>query len=291
MTAPHRTAYPRFPQRFADHDLEAAYTPTDDEMAFARREARLPQHQFSLLILLKVFQNLGHFPPLETIPLAVIDHIRQAVGFAADLSFAVIADRTTRQHQAVVRSYLGVAPADARARRIALEAVHRAAAVMDMPADLINVAIEELLKQSCELPAFSTLDRLVGHTRAQVNQRLCQEVAQQITPALREQLDGLLARHPQTGRTTFNDLKQPPKRPTLSHLKELLDYYDWLVTLGNPAPLLTGLAQAKISQFAAQARALDVLRADSLSSSRSWEGCGLQKKGTCGIPIQQRYPH
>ncbi len=36
---------------------------------------------------------------------------------------------------------------------------------------------------------------------------------------------------------------------------------------------------------------LACLRADSLSSSRSWEGCGLQKKGTCGIPIQQRYPH
>jgi len=149
MTAPHRTAYPRFPQRYAEHDLQAAYTPTDDEVAFARREARLPQHQFSLLVLLKVFQNLGHFPPLATIPLAVVDHIRQAVDFAADLSFAVTADRTTRQHQAGVRAYLGVAPADARARRIALEAVYRAAAVMDMPADLINVAIDELLKQSC----------------------------------------------------------------------------------------------------------------------------------------------
>jgi hypothetical protein len=40
------------------------------------------------------------------------------------------------------------------------------------PADLINVAIDELLKQSCELPAYSTLNCLVGHARAQVNQRL-----------------------------------------------------------------------------------------------------------------------
>jgi TnpA family transposase len=257
VTAPHRTAYPRFPQRFADHDLEAAYTPTDDEVAFARRETRQPPHQFSLLVLLKVFQNLGYFPPLTTIPLAVIDHVRQAAGFAADVPFGYDQPRMQQRHQEAIRASLGVAPADAHARRIALEAVHRAAAVMDMPADLINVAIEELLKHSRELPAFSTLDRLVGHTRAQVNQRLCQEVAQQITPALREQLDGLLARHPQTGRTAFNALKQPPKRPTLSHLKELLDYYDWLVTLGDPAPLVRGLAQAKISQFAAQARALD----------------------------------
>ena len=99
---------------------------------------------------------------------------------------------------------------------------------------------------------------MAGHVRAPVNRRLCQEVGHQITPNLRAQLDGLLERDPQTGRTAFNALKQPPKRPTLSHLKELLDHYNWLVTLGDPAPLLTGLAQAKISQFVAQARVLDV---------------------------------
>jgi hypothetical protein len=268
MTAPHRTAYPRFPQRYAEHDLQAAYTPTHDEWLFAHREAHIPQHQFSLLVLLKVFQNLGHFPSLTTIPFAVIDHIRQAAGFAADLPFGYDQDRMHQRHQAAVRDHLGVAPADARARRIALEAVHRAAAVMDMPADLINVAIDELLKQSCELPAFSTLDRMAAHVRAQVNRRLCQEVGQRITPNLREQLDGLLERDPQTGRTAFNALKQPPKRPTLSHLKDLLDHYDWLVTLGNPAPLLTGLAQAKINQFAAQARVLDVAGIEKLSEPK-----------------------
>ncbi|MCG8346817.1 MAG: DUF4158 domain-containing protein, partial [Chloroflexales bacterium] len=151
-----------------------------------------------------------------------------------------------------------MAAADARARRRALEAVYQAAAVMDMPADLINVAIDELLTQSCELPAFSTLDRMVGHARAQVKRRLCQEVGQQITPTLEEQLATLLVRDSQTGRTAFNDLKQPPKRPTLSHLKELLNDYDWLVRLGDPAPLLTRLAQAKIHQYAAQASVLDV---------------------------------
>jgi len=163
MTAPHRTAYPRFPQRYAAHDLQAASTPTHDEWRFAHREAHVPQHQFSLLVLLKVFQCLGHFPRLETIPLAVIDHIRQAVGFAVDLSFGYDQARMHQRHHAAVRAYLGVAPADARARRIALEAVYRAAAVMDMPADLINVAIDELLKHSCELPAFSTLDQMADH--------------------------------------------------------------------------------------------------------------------------------
>jgi hypothetical protein len=39
---------------------------------------------------------------------------------------------------------------------------------MDNPADLINAAIDELIKQRYELPAFSTLDRLVGRVRTLV---------------------------------------------------------------------------------------------------------------------------
>jgi hypothetical protein len=41
--------------------------------------------------------------------------------------------------------------------------------MMDHPADLINVALEVLVKERLEIPAFSTLDRIVGHVRAQIN--------------------------------------------------------------------------------------------------------------------------
>ena len=43
--------------------------------------------------------------------------------------------------------------------RVASVAMPTAAEVMDNPADLINVAIEELVRQRIELPADSTLDR------------------------------------------------------------------------------------------------------------------------------------
>ena len=39
---------------------------------------------------------------------------------------------------------------------------------MDNPADMINAALEGLIKQRYELPAFSTLDRLVGRVRTLV---------------------------------------------------------------------------------------------------------------------------
>jgi hypothetical protein len=50
--------------------------------------------------------------------------------------------------------------------------VYEAAQVKDHPADLINVAIEDLVRQRYELPAFSTLDRLVGRVWALDHARL-----------------------------------------------------------------------------------------------------------------------
>jgi len=43
----------------------------------------------------------------------------------------------------------------------------------DNPADVINVALEALNGQGCELPAYSMLDRLAGALRAEVNGGFC----------------------------------------------------------------------------------------------------------------------
>ena len=67
-----------------------------------------------------------------------------------------------------------------------------AAEVMDHPADLINVAIEELIRQRVELPAFSTLDRLSRRIRTLVNGRFSAAVMERLSEAERGQLDALL---------------------------------------------------------------------------------------------------
>jgi len=43
-----------------------------------------------------------------------------------------------------------------------------AAKVKDHPPDLINIAIEELVKSRCELPSFRVLDELTGQIRRAV---------------------------------------------------------------------------------------------------------------------------
>ncbi|TBR12685.1 MAG: DUF4158 domain-containing protein [Rugosibacter sp.] len=58
MASIEHTAYPRFKRSPSARELEALYTPTSDELSFARKA----QPRFGLLLLLKAFQRLGYFP-------------------------------------------------------------------------------------------------------------------------------------------------------------------------------------------------------------------------------------
>lgn len=67
MASIERTAYPRFKSSPAQQRLHALYTPTDDELTFARKTARSLSSQLSMLVLLKSFQRLGHFPKISDV--------------------------------------------------------------------------------------------------------------------------------------------------------------------------------------------------------------------------------
>ncbi len=82
------------------------------------------------------------------------------------------ATRTLARYRYLIRTYLAITPYTNGGVRVVIKAVHQAALTMSDPADLINVAIEHLIQQRFELPAFSARDRLVGHIRHRVHQTL-----------------------------------------------------------------------------------------------------------------------
>jgi hypothetical protein len=130
--------------------------------------------------------------------------------------------------------------------------VTEAAQTMSDPADLINLAIELLVLQRYQLPAFSTLDRLVNHVREQVHQQLYTQINARLTDVHRQQLEDLLRVPLGDHRTPFNQLKAFPQKATLTHVR------DWLESILDAPALLTGIANSKIKQFAAHAHALEV---------------------------------
>ena len=258
MASIERTAYPRFKRNPSIRELEALYTPTDDEMHFARIIARKYQPRFGLLLLLKAFQRLGYFPAVDDIPATIVQHVRIAAGIDAEIPSLYAELRTLYRHHQAIRERLGVSAWGEEGLRVASEAMAAAAEVMDNPADLINVAIEELVRQRIELPAFSTLDRLSRRIRTLVNGRFFEAVMARLSEAERGQLDALLevGDSPQK-KSLFFALKQLPKRSSLEHLQELLDHIVKLSVTVGADHHLTGIPNVKIKHFAAEAKVLD----------------------------------
>ena len=129
---------------------------------------------------------------------------------------------------------------------------------MSDPADLINRAIEALRGARIDLPAFSTLDRLVNRLRGRVHERMYERVAARLTAENRAALDALLTVPPdEPPRPSTASSRRPGRRaPKRSRL--WIDRLDWLAGLLDPGPLLEGIAHTKLRQFAAEAAALEL---------------------------------
>jgi TnpA family transposase len=260
MTAIDRTAYPRPSARLTREELAARYRLGDTDRAFIRSSARGDPGRLLLAILLKTRQDLGYFAAPDEV------HPDTAADLASQLGLAVSptwfgADRRTKtlyRYQAAVRTYLSVTPYGEAGERLVTRTTLDAAQTMSDPADLINRAIEVLHDAAIDLPAFSTLDRLVNRLRTEVHGRIYDRVAARLTAGQAATLDALLIKPPNGTTTGFNRLKQAPGPATPKTVRLWIERLDWLVGLIDPDPLLEGVAHTKLCQFAAEAAALEV---------------------------------
>jgi TnpA family transposase len=265
MASIERTAYPRFKRQVSARELRDAYALRPDEADWARAATRSEEHLLALTVLLKCFERLGYFPSLEDVPTAVVEHLRGQLGLGDALQVGHESQRTLRHHKGLVRERLGVTADAMRAREVAERAIRTAAAVKDNPADLINVALEELVRASCELPAYSTLDRMVGRIRTEVNGAIFETAHTRISLADRARLLGLLEPEPISRRSGYDRLKRTAPAATLSKFREHLELLAWLDALGGTDEWLAGVPAAKISHFAGEARVLDASELSDMS--------------------------
>ncbi|UAT32900.1 Tn3 family transposase (plasmid) [Bacillus badius] len=257
MAAIERTAYPRFKKNLTRRELKETYTITTEESQFAHNMARGSVPVFSFLVMMKCFQRLGYFPRPKDIPAAVISHVRTCLHLPNDTE-PNFQTKALYRHQKAIREYLNVIPFGRIPLDIATTAINKAAKVMDNPADLINVAIAELIKERCELPAFSTLDRLARRVRTVVNYRLFNRILTRLSTEERGKLDQLLETSMELQKSDYNYLKDLPKSPSISHMKDLQSRLLWLTTfIPNIDQILEEVPNSKIKHFAAEAKALD----------------------------------
>ena len=145
MASIERTAYPRFKASVSARELFDAFTPSAEEIEWASDATRQDDSQLTLLVLLKSFQRLGYFPKLSDVPADVLGHVGRGLSIGA-VTPTPLPARTLERYRVLVRSFVGVVHDPAAVRKLIADTIEVEAKTKDNPADLINVALEELVK-------------------------------------------------------------------------------------------------------------------------------------------------
>jgi TnpA family transposase len=273
MPTVHETAYPRLKNSISGRELIDLYTPTQAELELTARAAKGEAAKLSFLVMLKTFQRLGYLVALEDVPRCIVEHIGHDRGMLIVPETMEEYDQsgTRRRHIALIRKYLRVRSFDETGQAVLSIAVRLAAERMEDLADIINVAIEELIRGSFELPGFSTLQKEARLGRTEVNRSLYKRVQDAIGVEGRASIDTLLSESTTPSRKTrWDSLKQDARSPTLTHLRNLLDRQQWLA-LERPAVALNSLLpDVKLRQFALEAKSLDARRMQEMAPAKRY---------------------
>ncbi len=269
MSSIERTAYPRFaPGRvLRERELEQYYSPTPDELRYINQNMRTPLMRLNFAVQLKIFQRLGYFAEFKHVPEIIVEHIKKCLGqFDGNIVPYYDHEKTRYLHRNQICSYLKInrwkkfnvdGKEQHPGRHLAIKIAYQAAQTMNHPADIINVVIEELIYNHYELPPFEQLNRLVKHTRSLVNRNIFKKIYEQLDDHLLKMIDDLFVIKPGYNKTGYNGLKRLPKNPTISHFKELLEHYDWLLMFGETEKYLHDISKVKLQQFSVEANSLD----------------------------------
>ena len=174
MTSIHETAYPRFKPDLTQRELDEIYTPNETEQRFARRLGRSNASRLYLMILLKTVQRLGYFPMVADVPPSIVSFVTKALGLKLVPLCALVEEEKSRSRRDfidAIRAHLKIHPITKDTDKAIELAATQAAQTKQELADIINVIIEELIRQRYELPAFSRLNRTAFRIRNLVNEQ------------------------------------------------------------------------------------------------------------------------
>lgn len=176
MPSIEETAYPRLKSNPSSEALETLYMPTAEEIALAKRIGRGEMANVTFLVLLKTFQVVGYPIQLSQVPSAIVRKVIKTL--ESSLTPADIvgydASGTRRRHLSAIRQHLNIEPFGPSAQQAMIAAMEAAVQTQHDLVDLINVALEELVKERFELPGFTTLEKAARTTRATSNEAIYQ---------------------------------------------------------------------------------------------------------------------
>ncbi|HEU4601176.1 MAG TPA: Tn3 family transposase [Steroidobacteraceae bacterium] len=259
MTKIEETAYPTLNLQPSDAEVRAHFTATADEWAFIRRLAHAADAQLAALFNLKLHQCLGRFVALKTIPHPILEKIAKSVGSARVPTPTVLARYDAsphgRKHLSRIREYREVRSFDSSTAKWLGTVAEKAAEFKSRLPDIINVLLEELVRNSFDLPSFDVLDRIAASAREKVHNGYYTSIDAQLTPDIRSTIDKLL--NSAAGTTGWQSLKRESRKPTNKEARHYLQHVVRMRDLAARMPALS-LPIPKYRYFCDLAASLDV---------------------------------
>jgi TnpA family transposase len=266
------TAYPRLKNYVTSRELIEIYTPTQQELALANQYTKKGATKLGFLVLLKTFQRLGYFVSPDIVPSAIVSHIIKCTQLSVLPSCLTSYEqsKTRKRHIALIREFQSVTSYGAKARKVVIRSMGQAARTKNDLADIINVAIEELVHHRYELPIFNTLVRAAKRVRGTVDRAFYRQVSQSLNHEECKQLDSLFATTEPSSKTPWLELKQDAGKPILKNLKALVWQLKWLSELNTYQDALSHIPNVKLKHFATEAMSLDAARMKELESHKRY---------------------
>lgn len=118
MASLERTAYPRFKRLISERELREFFTPSAEEVAWARERTHdRPGRVLALLVMLKSAARLGRVPKIGEIPEVVVAHVHDQAGLAAGTVPEADSERSEERYRSAVRDRLELITGRARPAR------------------------------------------------------------------------------------------------------------------------------------------------------------------------------
>lgn len=269
MVAIHETAYPRIKAKLSDDELDKIFTPSSDDITFAKANTRAPRTRLGFLILLKSFQRLGYFSQFEDLPQQVIDHIAKVVKVSSDKQFLIDYERNgyRYRHIPLIRSHLAILPYSKGGQRALIRSLAESAQSKDDLADLINCGLEALVAKRYEVPGFSTFVKAAQKVRYLVNKATYLLVMKKTSSEQQTKLEELFLTD-NNAASFWHDIKQDPGPATVKNMRIHVARLKWLRSLKTSPEVFEAVPFARYRRFVAEARSLDSGRMKTLGKNK-----------------------
>ena len=246
------------PSDLSDEVLAREWTLSHEDKIEVFR-CRGEDNRLRFAIQLCALRSVGRFVyDFARVPVRITNFLGAQLGLPATL-FLVDSERraTDSDHAQRIRAYLRFTPFDdgARAR---LEAALRSRVGEGISSpELLRFSRSSLRSWNVEIPAVSTLERLVGACTTDVENDTWSRIHGRLTPAFREGVDALLLRE-EDGRSSFFRLKQFPPEPRPPTINVYVQRAAHLRGMAVGALDFSGVRPETVVHFADLARRYDI---------------------------------